>query len=180
MNKYPFFESIGQTTANESMYREIEPIIRMCEAIYRFDNHSIYIIDYVRKTFLHVSYHPLFLCGYSTEEVIRMGSLFYENVLSADDLQTLVKINRMWQKFLYDTAPEERLYSSVSYDFYLQHKNGAKILVNQKMSPLLLDENNNMCVGICIVSLSSRRKTGNVVFSKDENLDLYTILNEKE
>ena len=172
MNNYPFFEPVGQAMVNTSRYKEIEHIIKMCDAISRFNNQSVYLIDYVQQTFLYVSYHPLFLCGYSAEEVMKMGSFFYENVLSADDFQMLVKINRMWRKFFYDTAPEERLYSSISYDFYLQHTNGAKILVNQKISPLLLDENNNMWVGICIVNLSPREKTGNVVFiQKDENLN---------
>jgi DNA-binding NarL/FixJ family response regulator len=78
----------------------------------------------------------------------------------------------MGWKIFYDSAPESRLYSRISYDFYLHHKNGAKTLVNQKLSPLLLSEDDNIWVGICIVNHSPNKSAGNVVFSQnDKNLN---------
>ncbi len=39
--------------------------------------HSFYVIDYYKKNFLYVSDNPLFLCGYSSNEVLKMGYGFY-------------------------------------------------------------------------------------------------------
>jgi len=166
-----FFEPIRRSEIDESRYREIETLIKTLDVMSRLNNQSIYIIDYTKQTFLYVSPHPLFLCGYEAEEVKNMGYLFYEKVLSDNDLQMLIEINRMGWKLFYDSPLENRLYSRISYDFNLHHKNGAKILVNHKVSPLLLNEDGNIWVGICIVNYSPHKNVGNVVFTqKNKNL----------
>jgi len=173
------FKPINQATVDASRYEELEHIIRTCDVISRLTNQSIYLVDYVQQKFLYVSPHPLFLCGYSAEEVKETGIPFFQKVLSADEFQMLAEIMQMGWKIFYST-PEERMYSRISYDLHLCHKNGAKILVNQKVSPLLLGDDGNVWLSIVIVNHSPHKASGNVVFTqKDKDLN-YTYDFEKK
>ena len=61
------------------------------EAFSRLNNLSLYVIDYQKKGFEYVSENPLFLCGYSSEEVKQMGYEFYIKCVADDDLKAPFK-----------------------------------------------------------------------------------------
>ena len=54
---------------------------------------SVYVIDYEEMKFEYVSINPLFLCGYSPEEVLEMSYEFYFKNVPEEDLALLNLIN---------------------------------------------------------------------------------------
>ena len=59
------------------------------KAFARLTYESVYLIDYSDMSFEYVSDNPLFLCGYSPEEVLAMGYAFYFRQVPESDLALL-------------------------------------------------------------------------------------------
>ncbi|MDH6253115.1 DNA-binding CsgD family transcriptional regulator [Chryseobacterium sp. H1D6B] len=128
---------------------------------------SVYVIDYEEMKFEYVSDNPLFLCGYSSEDVLEMGYEFYFNNVPREDLELLALINNLGFDF-YDKLPEtdDRKLYSISYDFHLKGKYDKPVLINHKLTPLFLNENGAVWKSLCIVSISHNRNAGNVTINK--------------
>ena len=142
----------------------LEPIKAFARTTYK----SIYVIDYNKKGFDYVSDNPLFLCGNTAAEVKEMGYNFYFKHVIEADLELLLKINTIGFDF-YETVPlEEILDYTISYDFHLKDLNKKTFLINQKLTPLYLTEEGKLWKAMCVISLSSEQKSGNVkVYKKD-------------
>jgi len=140
----------------------LEPIKAFARTTYK----SIYVIDYKEKGFEYVSDNPLFLCGYSAEEVKEMGYAFYFKHVTPVDLNLLLKINTVGFEF-YETIPiEERKNYTISYDFNLKTQEGKIILINQKLTPLFLTDDGKIWKAICLISLSTEKSSGNIRIHK--------------
>jgi DNA-binding CsgD family transcriptional regulator len=128
---------------------------------------SVYVIDYEKMKFEFVSNNPLFLCGYSPEEVLEMGYEFYFHHVPKEDLELLGFINNAGFDF-YDKLPntDERKLYSISYDFHLKGKYDKPILINHKLTPLFLNEKGSLWKSLCVVSLSHNQQAGNAVINK--------------
>ncbi|WP_036384123.1 response regulator transcription factor [Muricauda sp. MAR_2010_75] len=144
----------------------LEPIKAFARTTYS----SIYVIDYEKKGFDYVSDNPLFLCGNTADEVKQMGYAFYFKYVPKADLDLLLKINTIGFEF-YETIPvENRLKYTITYDFLLRIPEGKAILINQKLTPMFLTSTGKIWKAICVVSLSSEEKSGNIkIYSKGEN-----------
>ncbi len=173
-NKDSFFSNrntVRDLTAadvqNASDYLEV------VKAISRATNQSIYIIDYQKKGFEYVSDNPLFLSGHTAEEVCEMGYEFYFKYVPADDLELLLKINTVGFDF-YETLPlVDRKDYSISYDFHLKNNEGKLILINQKLTPIFLTEEGKIWKAICLVSLSTEQKYGNIIIQRNRYNETY-------
>ena len=142
---------------------------------------SVYVIDYEEIKFEYVSSNPLFLCGYSPEEVLEMGYEFYFRNVPEDDLLLLTIINKTGFDF-YDKLPnnEERKLYSISYDFHLKGKYNKPILINHKLTPLFLNESGAVWKSLCVVSISHNQKAGNVTINKEGSAVLWELDVAKE
>ncbi len=168
-----FFDPIKKPKKTKLRYNNTSTLIAMCDVFSRVNNVSAYIIDYAKQEFLHVSPHPLFLCGYQPEDVKKMGYSFYEKVVPPEDIEMLLEINQMGWDFFYKSPPEERMFLRISYNFYLSHQEGGKVLVNHKLAPLCLTADGNIWLAICFVSYSPYKEPGNVVFTKNGENEYY-------
>lgn len=149
----------------DSDYAQLQVCVSMAEAMARSTNSSLYIIDYNRKNFLYVSPNPLFLCGYSPDEVRKKGYAFYMDVVPADEIQMLFEINEAGFKF-YDKQPKEKkLDMTIEYDFHIKASDGHLHLIHHKLTPILLNSNGDMWLALCSVSLSPRTTVGNVIIT---------------
>lgn len=166
-----FFDSrntIQELTHHESAQKAnyLEAVKAFARATYT----SIYVIDYLKQGFEFVSDNPLFLCGNTPEQVLEMGYNFYFNHVPTIDLELLLKINAVGFDFYEKIPLNERIFYTISYDFHLKSKEGKLILVNQKLTPVFLTENGKIWKAICIISLSSERKSGNIkIYKNGEN-----------
>lgn len=135
---------------------------------------SIYVIDYVKQGFEYVSDNPLFLCGNTAQQVKDMGYGFYFKYVPEKDLELLLKINTVGFDFYETISPEERVCYTISYDFHLKNQDGKLILINQKLTPIFLNNDAKIWKALCIVSLSSERGAGNIrVYKSGENKNYY-------
>lgn len=153
------------------------------EVIYAFERTTyaaIYTIDYEKQSFEYVSENPLFLCGHSVDEVREMGYAFYFDNVAPEDLELLIKINKVGFDF-YDKIPlsDKKLYT-ISYDFHLKTDDNKRVLVNQKLTPLFLTDRGAIWKALCIVSLSTAKTSGNIKISKKgSGQDLYFDLQDE-
>ena len=160
----------GLTDEEKSKKMEyLEPI----KAFSRATCTSIYVIDYLKQGFEFVSENPLFLCGNTAEEVLEMGYEFYFNHVPEVDLELLLKINSAGFDFYEKLPIEERTHHTITYDFHLKNKEGKLILINQKLTPVFLTDTGKIWKAICIITLSSERKAGNIKIYKDGENKVY-------
>jgi DNA-binding CsgD family transcriptional regulator len=141
--------------------------IEVVKAFAKITYQSVYVIDYEAMKFEYVSMNPLFLSGYTSDEVLEMGYEFYFNNVPANDLELLGTINTSGFDF-YDKLPntaERKLYS-ISYDFHIKGKYDKPVLINHKLTPLFLNEKGAVWKSLCVVSISSNKKAGNVIINK--------------
>ncbi len=157
-------------TTDASRDKEVEALIKMCDAVSCLCNQSVYLVDYIRQDFLYVSPHPLFLCGYELEEVKSMGYSFLEKIFPPDDLQLFLDTYKLSWQLIYEATAEDKEHFRLSYDVHFKHKNGDLILVNKKVAPLLFTADGEPWIGMCIINTSSRKESGHYVgIQKNKN-----------
>lgn len=144
-------------------------------AFARLSYESIYVIDYTDMSFEYVSENPLFLCGYTADEVLQLGYEFYFRQVPSADLELLTQINQAGFDFYANLPIAERTLYSISYDFHLVHKNGKSVLVNHKLTPLFLTAEGKMWKSMCVVSLSHKQSAGHVLIQKQGSNELWEL-----
>lgn len=140
--------------------------LEVVKAFARLTYESIYVINYETMTFEYVSENPLFLCGYSSAEVMALGYDFYFKNVPESDLKLLHSINEAGFDFFESLPGEEKIQYSITYDFYLVNRDGKKILINHKLTPLLLTREKKMWKAMCVVSISHHKSPGNICIHK--------------
>jgi DNA-binding CsgD family transcriptional regulator len=158
------------TSVSGKTQKQTANYLETIKAFARTTYQSVYIIDYQKKGFEYVSDNPLFLCGHTAQEVQNMGYEFYFKCVIEKDLDLLLKINTIGFDF-YETIPKkDRKDYSITYDFHLKNQEGKTILINQKLTPLFLNEDGKIWKAICIVSLSNEHNSGNIkIYKKGSN-----------
>ena len=146
---------------SEDDYRRVDTVIKVLEAVSRMSYKSFYVVDYHKRNFPYVSENPLFLCGRQPQEVKEMGYAFYYDHVPENELSMLLEINRAGFSLMNAFSPEDRLKSTLSFDFHIQYPN-SRILINHNLSPILLAGNGDIWLAACMVSLSSHKQAGNV------------------
>lgn len=159
-----FFQPVGLINiADKEGSSLIQDSIDFANAFSLSTYQSLYIIDYSCRGFAYVSDNPLFLCGNKPSEVRDMGYAFYLNYVPPKDLEMLLEINSVGFQFFKESPIERRKNFCISYDFHLIRRKGHEILVNHKLTPLLLDTSSNIWLALCAVSLSANSESGNIV-----------------
>lgn len=177
-----FFEPIIATQyIGSDNYTHVERYLNALKAISKLCDLSYYIIDYYRKNFFYVSPNPLFLSGYSQEEVLILGYDFYGECVPPEDLLLLFELNEAGFRFFYELPVERREHATISYDFMLKHKsNNSLVMINHKLAPLLLTKDGNIWMAICLVTLSSKKSSGDVHIIMQDNNTQYNFFREEK
>ena len=173
-----FISSNSVFSISEEEYKKADTVIKTFEAISRMTYQSLYIIDYFKKNFLFVSENPLFLRGYSSEEIKKLGYLFYINHVPEKEQSMLTEINKSGFKFFHEIPVDERLLYTISYDFHTQ-KGKKEILINHKLTPITLDKEGKIWLAACMVSLSSHNSAGHIEMRKAGQKNYWTYLLEQ-
>ncbi len=149
--------------------------LEVVKAFARLTYESVYLIDYTDMSFEYVSDNPLFLCGYTAEEVLQLGYEFYFRHVPEKDLEFLALMNEAAFEFYASIPVQERTKYSIRYDFHLIDKKDKQILINHKLTPLFLTKDGRMWKSICIVSLSPHQAAGNVHISKEGSSETWEL-----
>jgi DNA-binding CsgD family transcriptional regulator/PAS domain-containing protein len=162
---------------SEEDHLQQQNYLEVVKSFARLTYESVYVIDYEKMGFEYVSENPLFLCGYSSEEVLKMGYEFYFKNVPEKDLELLNLINETGFDFFAKLPSEERKQYSITYDFHLVNRDGKHILINHKLTPLFLTSDEKIWKSMCIVSIAHHKNAGNVYIHKqgtDETWELNT------
>lgn len=160
---------------SEEDYLQQQNYLEVVKSFARLTYESIYVIDYEKMAFEYVSDNPLFLCGYSSEEVMNMGYDFYFKNVPENDLNLLNQINEAGFDFLAKLPGKTKKLYSITYDFHLINHDGQQMLVNHKLTPLFLASDEKMWKAMCIVSISHHQKAGNVCIHKQGTDDTWEL-----
>lgn len=136
------------------------------KAFARLTYESVYVINYENMSFEYVSDNPLFLCGYTADEVLQMGYGFYFNNVPPEDLKLLTQLNEAGFDFFERLPGDEKKQYSITYDFHLINRDGTHILINHKLTPLFLTNEQKMWKAMCVVSMSHHKYAGHVYIHK--------------
>lgn len=155
---------------SNSDYNMAISYIQVVEAFAQTTHQCVYIIDYYKQSFLYVSENPLFLCGQSAKSVKKSGYNFYADNVPPNELAMLLEINEAGFSFYNSIPIHDRLNYTIFYDFHLIQPNKRLILINHKLTPLILDNEYNIWLALCVVTHSSNNTPGNItIVKKGEN-----------
>ena len=166
INEEDYFIAANSVGAiNEEQYKKLDVLIHTTEAISRSLYQSVYLIDYYKTGFLYVSVNPLFLCGHTAKEMKELGYSFYSQHVPEEEQHMLLEINSNGFKF-FETkiAAEDKHKCYISYDFHITLDGNRKVLINHKLTPILLTEDGRIWIAMCMVSLSPQSTPGHVEF----------------
>ena len=169
-----FIQENSVETISEDNYKQATLVVKSLTAFARLTYQSVYVIDYFKKNFLYVSDNPLFLCGYKPKEIREMGYSFFLNQVPQDEINMLLEINRKGFEFFNETPVDDRLKLYISYDFHIMDKEGYQLLINHRLTPILLADNGNIWLAACVVSLSCHQKPGNIEAHMDGKMNYWT------
>lgn len=142
-------------------YSLADEYIRSAEAFFRSTYQSVYIIDYFKQNFLYVSPNPMFLCGLTPEQMMKLGYRFYLEYVPEEEQKLLTDLNEAGFSFYYTIPVNERKDWYISYDFHILNV-GKKILINHKLTPLALTSDGRIWLALCVVSASTHRTPGHI------------------
>lgn len=146
---------------DELDYSIIDHYIKAAAAFSRSSYQSIYIIDYFRRKFLYVSPNSLLLCGMTPEEMMKINYQFYLEYVPKDEQKLLLEFNRIGFAFFHSIPLEERKEMYIQYDFHILTKY-RPILINHKLTPLVLTSDGRIWLALCVVSASNHSTPGHV------------------
>jgi DNA-binding CsgD family transcriptional regulator len=174
-----FFEENRIDHIPDEAYNDIDCVIETVEAISRTTYASIYIIDYHKRNFLYVSNNFFYICGLKASEVKDLGFNFYIERMKPTDMNFLVEMDMLGFQFFQKLPIERRKKYTMSYDFHItNNKSGKqKYLINHQLTPLRLTEDGKVWLALCVVSIPSNRKAGNITMLEN-NSDGYWFYNK--
>ena len=140
------------------------------KALAKLSSNVICVTDHLKDQIEFVSENPLILCGHSAKEIQAMGgNSFRDKYVADNDYAVLIKADQLGSDFYSSIPLEERLHYSLSYHYHLTNSHGNRFLVNQKCTPLFLNEEGKIWKSICHISLSSKNNAGNYRIYNKEN-----------
>lgn len=170
MNKIykSYFEPIKfYGVPNKQDCEAIQACINTLDAFARLSHQSCYVIDYYKQNFLYVSPHRLILNNLKVEDIKNIGYEHYYNIVPYEDLRFLEFINKKGFEFFYKTLPtDDRLQYSISYDFHIYFDKKKQILINHQLTPILLNEQKQIWLALCLISISPQKHKGEIVIRK--------------
>lgn len=171
-----FFEPVKfYGVKSEKDYEIIEPCIKTLDAFARITSSSLYVIDYYKRNFLYVSPHSLFINASTIAEIKNMGYTYYYKLLPQEDRKFLEFINKEGFSFYYKLPERDRMMYSISYDYFIfSGPNKKKILINQKLTPILLNEKNQIWLALCTLSVAPYKKKRGIIIRKEGEKTQYT------
>lgn len=134
---------------------------------------SFYVLDVLQKTICYVKPDDLFLCGFSTEDVLRWGYGFYPKVIYSDDLSLWKDMCEFVLQYLreFEEKQDEIDYFSCTFRLQRSYSFSSRLLlqmVYHRMKPVWTD--NKLCYLICCMESSTIEEVGNLCLHYKDGL----------
>lgn len=157
----------SNTKHSEEPYALPTAYIEIAKAFDRLTYKSIYIYDDIQKKIEYISNHRFFLHNRTSEEIIGMGEQLFSTFIKAEDHSIVNLANKAGSAF-YATLPEsERKSYTLAYNFHLVDENQNTLLVNHRLTPLLITNEGKIWKTLGMISLATSNLSGNITLTKD-------------
>ncbi|MCU7692900.1 helix-turn-helix transcriptional regulator [Haoranjiania flava] len=154
-------------------YLGLTSYVETAKAISRASHQCVYIFDYYKQNFLYLPDNSMFLCGKKAPKVKEQGFNFFIDHVPENEVKMLVKINKVGFEFFNSLGVEDKFLHTISYNFHLRQSKGEYILVNHKLTPIKVDEFNNIWLAMGLVTMASDTSIGNVEIMKTGTNQIY-------
>lgn len=176
IEKESFFAEYKVSIVSDEEYAKVSSYItHFMRAFANTTYKSLYLIDYYKKTFLYVSDNPLFLCGLSPKNIKELGFDFYLKYVPEEDRKMLLEINHAGFQFIREIEPKERHKYTISYDFHILPPQKEPLLINHKITPILLTTEGDVWLALCSVQLSTKSTSGHIEMTCQTNNKLWRL-----
>ncbi|MCD8310295.1 MAG: helix-turn-helix transcriptional regulator, partial [Prevotellaceae bacterium] len=165
---------VGQITEDD--YRIAGYLVDAAKAFSRCTHQYVYIIDYYKKSFVHVSENLAVFLDDTASMAGGFGPDFYLRHVPEKEHEMLVEVNRMGFDLFRTIPVEERAGYVIEYDFHLVNEHKTQ-MVHHKLTPLALTREGDMWLALCTVSFSSRSVPGHYVMRGRGNYYEYDTTN---
>jgi DNA-binding CsgD family transcriptional regulator len=156
-----FFKSVQEIKIEPEDHDFANHSLKAFISISKISDASLYVVDYHQRRFAYVPPNPLFLCGYTVQEVYDWGLEYFSKVIPPRDLEMLLEINDKWHEFYYTLPLALRDRCFVSADFNLTHRSGHTVLANYKLTPLAITRHGDTSFALILTGLSTNKSPGN-------------------
>jgi DNA-binding CsgD family transcriptional regulator len=147
---------------------EIKYFVKVLELTSKICNTSIYVIDFRKECFHFVSEHDLFLSGFSSGDILKIGYVFFRKVIHPDDIQLFINTHRIVSQYLFDPNCNQEEIDHFAFNFRLIN-NKFPLMVHIKLIPIFI--NGHIRIAVCQLSNSVIKFSGNlIVYNKDEKM----------
>ena len=134
---------------------------------------SFYVLDVLQRSICYAKPDDLFLCGFSTEDVLWLGYDFYSEVIYSDDLPLWIDMRELILQYLKDFEEKRDEIDCFSCTFRLQRTYSFSSrplpqMVYHRMKPIWAD--NELRYLICCVESSTIGEVGNLCLHYKDGL----------
>ena len=175
-----YFEGIPKSVPTE----DEEKLTVECYELSDIMSEALFILDFQKRNFLHVSPHNLFLCGYTSKQVKEAGYDFFKIIFHPDDLPLWMNIHATILKSIYkNKLPIEKIKffgCTLRIKNFLSDndKRSDYFMVYLKLKPKF--QHDVPRLGICLLSVSVVPKSGNLcVYYKNHDHSSYSFISRK-
>jgi len=119
-----------------------------------------YMMDYFTQKLIVSSPSAPILCGYPKEMAREEKFNFFTRIMNKTEWTWLNRVNEAAYEVFFKCSSDERKYLCLSYDLELTTIKNKKIILTHKVVPYKLCRNGNLWLGLCYVTLSSRKESG--------------------
>ena len=137
----------------------VEPYLKALKAASVTFDETLLVVDFKRRCFRFVSDRGIFLCGYTSEEMLQLGFDFYKKAIHKQDYPQFEIYLKAVEDYFYHPKTTIQDIAYAVFDFkttgYMK-----KIMLSHKFMPLIV--NNEERLAVCSVSRSAGKTQGNL------------------
>ncbi len=151
-----------------------ERIEQFLETLTVFEQNSyqcVYIVDYFKKIFTHVSTNIEHICGIKADRVKDLGFNFYLEHLPYEDLEKMIRVNNSAFRLLKSMPRDEKKEYTVSYDIHINNGTYSR-LITHNLTPIFLSKEGEIWLAMCTISLATENKE-DIIIMKHINSDIF-------
>lgn len=131
------------------------------DATARLTNASMFVIDFAKKQMVYQTDDLLFVDEATQWDIQRKSSNIYWSLILADDFDIIFEVRNAYIEFVKNLSLEERLNHTFVIDYRIK-LHGQHCMVTQKFTPLKLESDGNIWLGLFCITTSTHKSCGNI------------------
>lgn len=153
--------------SQEDYDKAVPYVTKIIEATSRLSYQCFYVIDHYKQNLMFISESTFHFSEIPISEIINKGFDLLLNYIPEQEVKLLRLYNSLGLKAFYNLPLKDRCNFMISCDFHVKIGQKQKLL-NNKISPMLLDKYGNPWLSLCSVSFSSYKTAGHIVLKEND------------